>query len=414
LLIILSHKINWLRIATLLFLLMGWVLPSNAQYFTLDSNRRHITLPFRLVRNMIVIPLKINNKGPFNFILDTGVGLMIITEPSLVDSINLASKRIIKISGMGDGEDNEAYLTSLLKIDIDGLQSHGVYAALLRKDYFNLSNYAGIPIHGLLGYDFFNNLAVKINFGDSTLNVCLPKNLHIWHKGNKIPITVEDRKPYVQAGIIFANNKKINCKLVIDIGAGHPVSIENMIKENGLPQKFISANLGVGLNGPIDGFISRINEVDLGKYKLKNVLASFPDENNAKLISAVPRDGNLGIGILKQFDVIFDYADNVIYLKPGLHFKESFEHDMSGLEYYATGDGYHHIIISRVEPGSAGDEIGLEKGDEITAINLEPVARMSLGDIDSIFKSKEDRSILLEVFHDKKYDRVILTLKRRI
>jgi C-terminal processing protease CtpA/Prc len=126
------------------------------------------------------------------------------------------------------------------------------------------------------------------------------------------------------------------------------------------------------------------------------------------------RDGNLGIGLLKRFTVVFDYPGNAIYLKPGDNYKDPFEHDMSGLEYYAAGDGFKHIIISRVEPGSAGDVIGLEKDDEIVAINLKPIANMSLEEIDNIFKSRNERSLLLEVYHDKRYDNVILTLKRRI
>ena len=386
---------------------------ANAQDFDLPPNRKHITIPFKLVRNMIVIKLNINNKGPFNFVLDTGVGLMIITEPDLVDSINLQSKRIIKIAGLGEGEDAEAYITSALDVQIPGLVSHDVNAAILKKDHFNLSNFAGIPIDGLLGYEFFDNLAVGINFSDSTITVCRPADLHPFRKGNKIPITIEDRKPYLHALVTYPNGDIKDDKLVVDIGAGHPISIENMIKISGLPKNYVAANLGIGLNGPIDGYISRINEIQLGKFKVKNVLASFPDDtkNQAKII--VPRDGNLGIGMLKKFKVIFDYPDNVLYLKPGALFKEPFEHDMSGMEYYSADD-FKHVIISRIEPGSPADEVGLEKGDEIVTINLVPVSKMSLEDIDSLFKSKDGRSLLLEIYHDNKYDNIILTLKRRI
>lgn len=358
--------------------------------------------------------LMINNKGPFNFVLDTGVGVMIITEPKLIDSIDLASKRIITIPGLGEGDDHEAYATSILKIDIPGLNSYGISAVILKKDQFNLSNYAGMPIHGLLGYEFFNSLAVKINFSDSTISVCRPKDLRPFRKADKINIDIKQRKPYMQARIAYPNGKKLDSKMIIDLGAGHPISVENMVENNGLPKKYITANLGVGLNGPIDGFLSRIDEVDIGKFKIKNVIASFPDKNRSQAAIAVPRDGSIGIGMLKKFNIIFDYTDSVLYLKPGPYYNEPFEHDMSGLEYFSTGDDYQHVIISRVEPGSAGDAIGLEKGDEILSINLRPVNKMSLEEIDALFKSKDQRSILLEIFHEKKYDNVILTLKRRI
>jgi PDZ domain/Aspartyl protease len=391
-------------------------LPAKAQYFDLNNGRKSVRLPFKLIRNLVVIQLKINDKGPFNFILDTGVGLMIITDPKLVDSISVQNKRTIKLPGLGEGEAYEAYVTPPLKIDIPGLTSYDVAAAILKTDHFNLSNFAGFPIHGLLGYEFFNNLAVKLNFIDSSLVAYRPQDVRLFKKGTKIPITIEGHKPYLQAEVKLPNGNSQQCKLVVDLGAGHPISLENMIKKHGLPQKFIIANLGVGLTGPISGFLSRIDEVDLGKYKMKKVISSFPndyDEETLKSLS-IPRDGNVGVGLLKRFTVIFDYHDNGLYLKPNSNFDEPFEHDMSGLEYYAAGDGFKHILISRVEPGSSADEVGLEKDDEITTINFKPVAEMSLEQIDDLLKSKNERNLLLEVYHDHKFDMVILTLKRRI
>jgi hypothetical protein len=386
---------------------------AKAQYFDLQGNSKRTNIPFTMVRDMIVVKLYINNKGPFNFILDTGVGLMLITDPKLVDSLNIPNKRTIKISGLGEGDDYEAYITPPLNIDIPGLVSYDVGAAILKKDPFGLSNYAGIPIQGLLGYEFFNNLVVKIDFSDSSMTVYKPKLIKPFKRETKIPISIEGRKAYLMAKVTFPNGTKSNDKLVLDLGAGHPLSLENIIEKHGLPQKFIAANLGVGLTGPIDGFLSRVKEVDIGKFKIKDVITSFPLDDKAKA-PVVKRDGNLGMGILKRFDIIIDYPDSALYLKPGPNLSAPFDHDMSGLAYYGAGDDYNRVIISRVEPGSAADEVGLEEGDEIMSINFKPVKDMTLEQIDGIFKSKEDRNLLLVVFHDKKMDSVIITLKRRI
>jgi hypothetical protein len=404
---------KWLIIVWLLCLLLCSYSIANAQYFDLKKNKKRIIIPFRMIRNMIIIKLNINNRGPFNFILDSGIGLMLITKPELIDSVNIASKSIIKIPGFGDGENNEAYLTSALNIGIDGLESHDVNAAVLKKDLFNLSSFAGLPIDGLMGYDFFSNLAVKINFTDTTLTVCKPENLHGTGRYEKIPISIEERKAYINAVITFPNGELMADKLVVDIGAGHAISIENMIKNNSLPQKTIPANLGIGLNGQIEGCVGRINKIEIGKFRLTNVIASFPDNTKQRITMSVKRDGNLGMGILKKFDVIFDYPENTLFLKPNDTFKEPFKHDMSGLQYYSSAD-CTHVIISRVEAGSAADDIGLERGDEIVAVNFKPVAKMTLEELDHIFESRDNRSILLEIYHDKEYDQVILTLKQRI
>jgi hypothetical protein len=385
-----------------------------AQSFNINSNYKKVSIPFRLVRNMVIIQLQINNKGPFNFVMDTGVGVMIITDPQLIDTLNIPIMRLLKLRGFGENESYEAYASPVLDIGIKGLTSYGVNAAILKKDQFGLSNYAGMPIHGLLGYEFFNNLAVKVNFSDSTITVYRYTDKKKFAKGDKVPITIEDHKPYMEANIVMPDGSVKKSKLVVDLGAGHPLSLENVSEINDLQKKCIHANLGIGFSGPINGFISRVNEIELGKYKIKNIISSFPQDDSLKKYISIKRDGNLGIGLLKKFVVVFDYPDKAIYLKPGPNFKEPFEQDMSGLEYYGDGDGFKRIIISRVEPGSAGDKIGLEKDDEIVSINLKPISKMTLEEVDSLFKSQNDRSLLLEVYHDNKHDMVVMTLKRRI
>lgn len=385
------------------------------QYFHLDAKR--VTMHFNFIRNMMVIPLTINDKGPYNFILDTGVGLMIITDPTLVDSLNIRNKRLIKVTGMGEGKDFEAYVASSLKVGMAHVSGENISAAILKNDEFGLSNYAGMNIHGLLGCEFFSSFSVRINFMDSTITMAAPRDMRLFKRGDKIPISIEDHKPYITCKInINGKTSKKENKLILDLGAGHALSLENLIGENkGLPEKFIASNLGISLTGPINGFLSRVDQVEIGKYKLNKVITSFPDYDTSKIqLISVKRNGNLGMEILKKFNLIIDYQNGMLYLKPNMLFNDPFEHDMSGIEYFADGPGLTHIIINHIERGSAADEIGLTKGDEIVKINFKPVERMSINQIDHIFRSREDRSVLLEIFHDNKYEKYILTLKRRI
>lgn len=202
-------------------------------------------------------------------------------------------------------------------------------------------------------------------------------------------------------------------KFIIDLGATHPLLLDNKDFHKESVQKAIAANIGMGLTGPIVGVLSRINEINLGKYSFKNVIASFPDTNH-HIGYIVPRDGNLGLGILKKFSLVLDYNNAKMYLKANYRFKEPFEHDMSGLELYASGDDLKRIVISRVEPGSAGEEAGLVENDEITAVNLRSVGQLGIMDLDQMFKSKNDRSFVIEYRRKEIFYSTVLTLKRRI
>lgn len=361
-----------------------------------------------------MVQLRINNKGPFNFIMDTGVGFMIITDPSAIDSDHVYKKRSLKLGGWGNGEDCQGYVTSPLKVDIAGLTSYNIQAAVLKKDNFGLSGVLGMPIHGLLGYEFFSRLVVKIDFGDSTLTAYRPGDTSAFKKWSKIPITVENYKPYLLAKIHLPDGEVTESKLVIDLGAGHNLSLENVAAMKAFRKKCIPAGLGTGFNGPINGFITRINEIDIGKFDIKNLISSFPNTDSIENLTPVKRDGNLGNGLLERFIIVFDYAGGAIYLKPGVHYKEPFEHDMSGLEYYAAGENLKHIIISHVEPGSAAEATGLHKNDEIVSIDFKPVNEMTIEQIDDIFRSKNDRNLLIGIYRERRLNKMVLTLKRRI
>ncbi len=212
--------------------------------------------------------------------------------------------------------------------------------------------------------------------------------------------------------VTLSNGTHKLTKFIIDLGAGHAISLEKVADKTLYSQQLINANLGIGLNGLISGYKGRVKQIQIGKYKIKNVLASYPDDNGR--VSIVHRDGNLGVEVLKRFTLVFNYSGNEMYIKSNVEFKAPFEHDMSGLQYYAAGKGYKHIIVERVEPGSPGDEAGICEDDEITAINFKPVADMTLEEIDQLFKSRNNRSLLLSIYRNETTERVIVTLNRRI
>lgn len=405
-------KARFARYCLLAILLAGiiGIQKVKGQYFLPVNEKRQVTIPFKLIRNLVVIKLKINNKGPYNFILDTGVGIMLVTDPALLDSVQLVQRRTMKMVGLDGKEAFEAVLAPFLNVEIPGFAAYNIGAAMLTEDHFGLSNFAGIPIHGLLGYEFFSQMAVKINFGDSTLTACVPERLRRLKKYAVLPLTIEHNKPYVVAPVHFCDQSVYSCKLIADLGSGNALMLNSLQTRNWPLAQSINGNLGVGLTGGIDGKIGRVTAMDLGKYCLRSVLSSFPDYND----TAARHDGNMGIDVLKKFTVIFDYAGKKLYLKSRYNFKEPFEHDMSGMEYFAAGNGLNHIIISRIEPGSPAEQASLQTGDELTAINFKPVAKMSLDEIDQIFRSKDGRSLILGVYNHQKTENVLITLKRRI
>lgn len=385
------------------------------QNFELFRENKRENISFRMIKNLMIIPLKINGKGPFNFVLDTGVGLMIISDPKLIDSLQISNLKNIKISGLGGGEDLSAYISHNISLTLGNTKAENISAAILKTDVFELSNYAGIKIHGLIGYEFFSSFIVRINFINNTLSVFKPDTGKELRNGIRIPISIEDRKPYIFSEVLLESGEKISGNFIIDTGAGHPVSIEtNSFK---LPDRKIKGNLGIGFTGPISGYIGRVNSLNLGAFPLKNIIAAFPEQQKtASLTNFVKRTGNIGIAVLRRYHVMFDYSRSFIYIKPSANFNEPFEHDMAGIELIHTGNNYERLIVSRVEPDSAAEIAGIEMGDEILKINFKPALEMKESDIIKLFKSGDEKSFVIDLLKtgSKRYQTVILRLKKRI
>lgn len=394
-----------------------FILPvkTNAQTFVFDGGRQKDALNFQLVKNLVIIPLYINGKGPFNFILDTGVGPMIISDPSTVDSLNVQSLRSTKISGLGAGSDIDAYLSDAISVRIGNSSMNNMPTAILKEDIFNLSSYTGVHISGLIGYYFFNSFIVKIRYPSKKLIFSLPQ-ARLKLKGERLPMEMINNKPYITARIGKDNDEKQTVKLIFDIGASHALSMESYNEEPyPLPKETIKANLGMGFTGLISGSIGRVKTLEIASTTFKNVLTSFPIYEDAAAKTLVKeRNGNLGSNLARHFDITFDYQDFSVYLRPNNYYKKNFEHDMSGMEVYLEEGKPNRYLVGRIEPGSPAELTDIQPLDELLTINLKSVSDYTLDDIDQLFKSGNGRRIIIELSRKNKRFFRMLILKRRI
>lgn len=384
------------------------------QNFTLKHGLRRDAISFIKVKNLIVIPIMINGKGPYNILLDSGVDPLIITDPSLIENFSEEGLRSFQINGAGEGEKMDVLLAKNVKVDIGKASIDNIPTFVLKKDIFNFSEYLGIKIHGIIGYYFFRDFLVKINYQNTKVIFSLPGvNKHI--KGEKFTLVFFENKPYIRAKLTAGNLGEIDALLIVDTGASHALSLENY--QNGVfpvPDLNISGNLGVGLSGIISGKIGRIESLIIGNFRLNNILTNFPNYADvAAKTNVKSRTGNLGADVLKRFHVTFDYKNSAMYLKKNSSFKDVFEHDMSGLEIFVT-EKENRFFVNRIEVGSPAEKAGIEIGDEILSIDLKTLASSTLDDVTTTLKAIDGEILLIQVRRKNDVLMKLLKLKRRV
>ncbi|MFC5271857.1 aspartyl protease family protein [Adhaeribacter terreus] len=400
-----------------LFVLWFWLfseLPTQAQAFKFTSGRKKQTLRFQLHRNLMIVEAKLNGKGPYNFLLDTGVNTSIITDAGLQDSVRFSRGPALRIAGVGEGSDLHAFYTPDLKVELPGIVSENLTFAVLSEDILNLGSYVGIPVAGILGYDFFNSFVVEANFSTLKLKLFEPETYKPERNYEVLPLSLEGNKPYLQTEI-QVQNENVPVRLLVDTGAGFALSLETASDPRlKLPAKTLRAQLGIGLAGTVNGYLVRIEKLRLGKYLVPHLLSSFPDSVALLGKTSVKRNGTLGLELLKRFAVVFDYPHQKLCLKQRIPLDKPFEYDLCGLDLVAVAPDFRTYRVTGVHENSAAAEAGILAGDELLTLDMMPVSQLNLTQISRIFHSYPGRKITLLLKREGQLVYAEVILKRRI
>ncbi|QHL87123.1 PDZ domain-containing protein [Nibribacter ruber] len=372
--------------------------------FKFPASKNFVKIPFKLVHNLVVIPVNINNSKPLNFVVDTGVETSLLTQLGKFDSITLNNVRPLSLRGLGKGEGIKAMNSSGNRIHFSGIEAKGQQMLVLMENIFSLSTRLGVEIHGIIGYSLFKNFVVEIDYQNRVLTLFKPgtypkKRLK---KASRVPIFIEDAKPYVKAVITSEDGIKHPIRLVIDSGLSTTMLLYlPSIAALKIPQPNIEAYLGRGLNGEIHGRIGRVESLQLGSFLLKRPPASFPDSISIQhALNLKNRNGNLGADILQRFKVVMDYQNGQMFLTQNYKYGSPFYFNLSGLEIVTPIPGLNYYTVSDVLPNSASSKAGLIKGDALLTIDGVNCATKSLEEILSLFQSKPGRKLKLQVKRD--------------
>lgn len=386
--------------------------------FHLIQKRRSIRIPFTTHANLIIVPVRINDSDTLQFILDTGVSNTIITDSSIAKYVNTDYVRTIKLDGVGRDSTLEASVSvgNTLQVGYARIDQHNI--VVLKEDILKLSELVGSPVHGIIGYDFFERFVVTVDFRHRQVLVQMPK----YHKysrsdGLKIPLEIINKKPYIDGITITEAGKSAKVKLLLDTGAGHAMMLNTFSAGLPLPAKTIEVQLGIGLAGKISGQLGRLDDVRIGNHDLKEVVTSFPDSASfgGKFDPTSDRQGNIGGELLRRFRVTINYPQGYMTMKPDKKaLKEPFEHDMSGMDLRAKGDNFNDYYIDRVVEDSPAERAGLLKDDKIMYINNAAAKMLNMTEIYKLLQRKEGKEINLIVSRNGGLVFTTLVLKRII
>lgn len=379
-----------------------------------DDRAKRVEIPFELHSNLVIIPVTINDGPPLKFILDTGVRTAILTNEVYVDSLPKPNDREINLLGVGSMGEVTAYVTNNVSFSIDGVRADGNAMLVLKEDYLQLDSYLGVRVHGILGYDLFSRFVIEIDYNNLLLTIHNPDTFKPRRKYTEIPINVEDTKPYLEACLTMNDSARLPVKLMIDTGASQPLMLSTSSAEKiQVPEKNVKGYLGRGLSGEIYGAMGRIACLGFDEFMLVEVISSFPEDSSMHaMFSERKQNGNIGGEILKRFTVIFDYANEKLYLDKNRAYKKPFSYNMSGISLMAIGPGFSIFIISNIIEPSPASKVGLKEGDIVLKVNGIRSKDLTLSAFSELVHKRPGKRIRITVYRDGEFLKKKFRLER--
>ena len=267
--------------------------------FGMQSPALHDTIPFIINKqNTIYVKAIFNNTDTLNLNFDTGTTELVLTNKTLENKILPEIKLYNTPYELKIG--NRIYSTKIYDAELTGHDTDGRF-----------------------GWDLFDGMIVELNYD---------KNIMIVH--SKMPNGIKNNNSYTKLdikyfssiffveGTIAQSGIKNKDWFLFDTGYQRTTMLDNdLLNKNKFPvykMKEISKVVMRGATGnEVPVITSNLEALTIGKFTLKNVPAQLLTTSKPLSTANVHLLGN---EVLKRFNIILDFQDNAVYLKPNTLF----------------------------------------------------------------------------------------------
>ncbi len=295
-----------------------------------------------------------------NFILDTG-GAGISLDSATCSEFHIPThKTDTLITGIGGKQ--KAHFVFDKSLILPGIEIKNLNFHVL--DYSILSSTYGEKIDGIMGYSIFQRYIVKINYDKLEIELYSNGKFN-YPQGGIMLYPLFSSLPIQPLEIRDA--RKINKYFYMDTGAGLCFLMSDKFVTDSavlLKKRKPLITQAEGIAGMLQMKLTIIREVKIGKYKFKRVPTYiYEDKYN---VTGYPFSGGLiGNEILRRFNVVFNYGQKEIHLKPNSHYNDPFDYSYTGLGIYAYDN---RIVVEDIIKGSPAEAAGFMIGDEIISV----------------------------------------------
>jgi PDZ domain len=250
----------------------------------------------------------------------------------------------------------------------------------------------GVPLAGIIGHELFKRFVVTIDYGHRRLSLTLPSAFSYTGRGTPVPVTFNGAMPQVEGEV-----DSVRGRFDLDTGSRAGLTLLRPFGEaHGLAERYrpgYEAVTGWGIGGPSRARVIRVGELRLGDVSIAGVIGELSTQ--AKGAFTDPHAaGMVGGGVLKRFNVTFDYSGRRVIFERNANDRTPDAADRAGLWLNLGDDSFE--VADVVEASPAADA-GIARGDRILALDGGKPPGLTLADARQALRAAPGTRVRLTV-----------------
>jgi len=269
---------------------------------------------------LILLPVHVNEHGPFDFIFDTGAGTSLL-------SAELSKQLGVKVIGSKEGQSAGGKVSvSLAKVDsLSVAESKVDDVDVGIVDLSQIEKTIGVKIDGDLGYNFLKHFRIAIDYRECVIRFDDPKRVESFGRTPQAQIAMRlasPAKPLVLVDVrangrgpfqFVRANGRGPFQFAIDTGTSTTAITPELAKKLRVAGSPVGAATTAG--APVDVTAGTLKSFQVGDAKVDKmdvVVADFFEMLSTAVGTKL--DGIVGYNFLRQYQVVFDYPNELLSL----------------------------------------------------------------------------------------------------
>jgi hypothetical protein len=359
-------------------------------------------VPFSIENGQVIVDVRINDRGPFPMMFDTGTSDALTPEAAAELGLEIKSTGTGRASGERDIPISHTHVASMRLGNAEMTDQPFVVIAV---PLYLRDRGSRPPLAGFIGYELLARFAVRLDYEGRTLTLKAARDFRYDGSGARLPFVFTGKTPAAPAaadGIVGT--------FAIDTGSSGALALRReFVERHGFEARHPSGIRikAAGVAGAYETIMTRIDRFDIAESPIERPATRFPS-NGKGGIPFTDADGSIGYEILRQFVITFDYSRGELWFERSAAFGTKTGQGRTGFQAIKiNGPGFRVITVLPNAPAAAA---GIRVGDLVTDIDGQPLTSMSQAEFGELTQRPNGTLVHLGLVRDGTPYRVKLIL----